>query len=76
MGFKKRAGIIEAFVVQGSSGIHGVLCSDMNGVDGHLLMHNNQFTYVNAAFTPAPDDIVGNLFRCFGTEGHLIINYR
>ncbi|KAI9634231.1 ubiquitin-like autophagy protein Apg12-domain-containing protein [Dioszegia hungarica] len=33
------------------------------------------FTYVNAAFTPAPDDIVGNLYKCFGTEGHLIINY-
>lgn len=35
-----------------------------------------QFTYINAAFAPAPDDIVGNLYKCFGTEGHLIVNYR
>lgn len=48
-----------------------------------------QFTYINGAFAPAPDDIVGNLFKvcwvnsertvltlqCFGTEGHLIVNY-
>ena len=35
-----------------------------------------QFTYINAAFAPAPDDTVGNLFKCFGTEGQLIVNYR
>lgn len=34
-----------------------------------------QFTYINSSFSPAPDDSVGNLFRCFGTEGHLIVNY-
>ncbi|GFZ48488.1 Ubiquitin-like protein ATG12 [Saitozyma sp. JCM 24511] len=34
------------------------------------------FTYINAAFAPAPDDTVGNLYKCFGTEGHLIVNYR
>ncbi|ORY28171.1 ubiquitin-like autophagy protein Apg12-domain-containing protein [Naematelia encephala] len=33
------------------------------------------FTYINAAFAPAPDDTVGNLYKCFGTEGHLIVNY-
>jgi len=33
------------------------------------------FTYINGAFAPAPDDIVGNLYKCFGTEGHLIVNY-
>ncbi|KAN0060016.1 Ubiquitin-like protein [Thecaphora frezii] len=33
------------------------------------------FLYINASFSPAPDDTVGNLFRCFGTEGHLIVNY-
>ncbi|PWN93493.1 APG12-domain-containing protein [Acaromyces ingoldii] len=33
------------------------------------------FTYINSSFSPAPDDSVGNLFRCFGTEGHLIVNY-
>lgn len=34
-----------------------------------------QFTYINGAFAPTPDDTVGNLYKCFGTEGHLIVNY-
>jgi len=33
------------------------------------------FTYINMAFSPAPDDIVNNLFKCFSTDGHLIVNY-
>ncbi|RDB23836.1 Ubiquitin-like protein ATG12 [Hypsizygus marmoreus] len=33
------------------------------------------FTYVNLAFSPAPDDTVSNLFKSFSTEGHLIVNY-
>jgi len=33
------------------------------------------FLYINASFSPAPDDTVGNLYKCFGTEGHLIVNY-
>ncbi|KAF8650708.1 hypothetical protein AX16_005081 [Volvariella volvacea WC 439] len=33
------------------------------------------FTYINLAFSPAPDDSVGNLFKCFSTDGHLIVNY-
>ncbi|KAL1919883.1 uncharacterized protein VTP21DRAFT_1815 [Calcarisporiella thermophila] len=33
------------------------------------------FLYINSAFSPAPDEIVGNLHRCFSTDGHLIINY-
>lgn len=51
-----------------------------------------QFTYVNLAFSPAPDDTVSNLFKVcptcllsrhasdlaqsFATDGHLIVNYR
>ncbi|GJN89559.1 hypothetical protein Rhopal_002546-T1 [Rhodotorula paludigena] len=27
------------------------------------------FLYINSSFSPAPDD------TCFGTEGHLIVNY-
>ncbi|EJD07802.1 APG12-domain-containing protein [Fomitiporia mediterranea MF3/22] len=34
------------------------------------------FTYINLAFSPAPDDTVSNLFKCFQTDGHLIVNYR
>ncbi|KAH7105776.1 ubiquitin-like autophagy protein Apg12-domain-containing protein [Auriculariales sp. MPI-PUGE-AT-0066] len=33
------------------------------------------FTYINLAFSPAPDDTVANLFKLFQTEGHLIVNY-
>ncbi|GAA6007491.1 hypothetical protein JCM10207_006362 [Rhodosporidiobolus poonsookiae] len=33
------------------------------------------FLYINSSFSPAPDDTVANLFKCFGTEGHLIVNY-
>jgi len=33
------------------------------------------FTYINLAFSPAPDDTVSNLFKSFATEGHLIVNY-
>ncbi|KAL7004234.1 Ubiquitin-like protein [Cystobasidiomycetes sp. EMM_F5] len=33
------------------------------------------FLYINAAFSPAPDDTVANLYKCFGTDGVLIVNY-
>ncbi|CAG8433133.1 7792_t:CDS:2 [Ambispora gerdemannii] len=33
------------------------------------------FLYINSAFSPAPDEIVSNLHKCFNTDGHLIINY-
>ncbi|KAJ7058783.1 ubiquitin-like autophagy protein Apg12-domain-containing protein [Mycena amicta] len=34
------------------------------------------FTYINNAFCPAPDENVGDLFKSFGTNGKLIVNYR
>ncbi|KZT02820.1 APG12-domain-containing protein [Laetiporus sulphureus 93-53] len=33
------------------------------------------FTYINLAFSPAPDDTVSNLYKSFATDGHLIVNY-
>jgi len=33
------------------------------------------FTYINLAFSPAPDDTVSNLYKSFSTDGHLIVNY-
>ncbi|GAA5866657.1 hypothetical protein JCM8547_002713 [Rhodosporidiobolus lusitaniae] len=33
------------------------------------------FLYINSSFSPAPDVTLGNLYNCFGTEGHLIVNY-
>ncbi|KAJ8082459.1 Ubiquitin-like protein [Marasmius tenuissimus] len=32
-------------------------------------------TYINLAFSPAPDDLVSNLFKSFATDNHLIVNY-
>ncbi|KAF9415132.1 hypothetical protein BGZ94_000185 [Podila epigama] len=33
------------------------------------------FLYVNSAFSPAPDEVVNNLFKCCKTGEKLIINY-
>ncbi|KAF9927555.1 hypothetical protein BGZ65_006723 [Modicella reniformis] len=33
------------------------------------------FLYVNSVFSPAPDEIVNNLFKCFSTDGKLTVNY-
>ncbi|KZS90159.1 ubiquitin-like protein, partial [Sistotremastrum niveocremeum HHB9708] len=34
------------------------------------------FTYINGAFSPAPDDTISNLYKCFSTDGMLIVYYR
>ncbi|TFL02375.1 APG12-domain-containing protein [Pterulicium gracile] len=33
------------------------------------------FTYINNAFSPAPDDPVINLYKSFSTNDHLIVCY-
>ncbi|ORY08174.1 autophagy protein 12, partial [Basidiobolus meristosporus CBS 931.73] len=33
------------------------------------------FLYINSAFSPAPDELVSNLYKSFSVEGQLIINY-
>ncbi|KAI9287416.1 putative autophagy-related protein 12 [Umbelopsis sp. AD052] len=33
------------------------------------------FLYINSAFAPAPDEIISNLYKSFGTEGFLVVNY-
>ncbi|KAJ3031650.1 UNVERIFIED_CONTAM: Ubiquitin-like protein [Siphonaria sp. JEL0065] len=33
------------------------------------------FLYVNSAFAPAPDETVSTLFKNFGTDNSLIVNY-
>ncbi|KAL3901125.1 MAG: hypothetical protein SGCHY_000845 [Lobulomycetales sp.] len=32
------------------------------------------YLYVNAAFAPSPDELVGNLYRCFGNK-KLVVHY-
>ncbi|KAJ1528054.1 hypothetical protein ONE63_007973 [Megalurothrips usitatus] len=33
------------------------------------------FLYVNQAFAPAPDQLVRNLYDCYGSDGKLVLHY-
>ncbi|KXJ27139.1 ubiquitin-like protein ATG12 [Exaiptasia diaphana] len=33
------------------------------------------FLYVGQAFAPSPDQIVSNLYECFGADGKLVLHY-
>lgn len=33
------------------------------------------FLFVASSFSPGPEDSFGDLFRCFGKTGQLIVNY-
>ncbi|XP_071547786.1 autophagy protein 12-like [Panulirus ornatus] len=33
------------------------------------------FVYVNQSFAPAPDQIIRNLYECFGSDGKLVLHY-
>ena len=33
------------------------------------------FLYVNQTFVPSPDQVISNLFECFGTDGKLVLHY-
>lgn len=33
------------------------------------------FIYVNQTFVPSPDQVLSNLFECFGTDGKLVLHY-
>lgn len=33
------------------------------------------FIYVNQTFAPSPDQVLSNLFECFGTDGKLVLHY-
>uniref|UniRef100_A0A1B6EEV5 Ubiquitin-like protein ATG12 n=1 Tax=Clastoptera arizonana TaxID=38151 RepID=A0A1B6EEV5_9HEMI len=33
------------------------------------------FIYVNQSFAPSPDQIIENLYNCYGTDGKLILHY-
>jgi ubiquitin-like protein ATG12 len=33
------------------------------------------FVYVNSAFAPSPEQVVGDLFNCYAIDNCLIINY-
>ncbi|KAJ1922651.1 Ubiquitin-like protein [Tieghemiomyces parasiticus] len=33
------------------------------------------FVYISSAFSPSPDETVENLYRCFKSDGQLVVNY-
>nr|KAF6439784.1 autophagy related 12 [Rousettus aegyptiacus] len=33
------------------------------------------FIYVNQSFAPSPDQEVGTLYECFGSDGKLVLHY-
>lgn len=43
----------------------------------YLKLDSNEklFLYVNQTFAPAPDQIVKNLYDCYGADGKLILHY-
>ncbi|XP_076059994.1 autophagy-related 12 [Oratosquilla oratoria] len=40
-----------------------------------LDANDSLFLYVNQSFAPAPDQIVRNLYDCFGSDGKLVLHY-
>ncbi|KAK3875424.1 hypothetical protein Pcinc_019708 [Petrolisthes cinctipes] len=40
-----------------------------------LNSSDNLFLYVNQSFAPAPDQLVRNLYQCFGSDGKLVLHY-
>uniref|UniRef100_UPI00358FB9E1 ubiquitin-like protein ATG12 n=1 Tax=Myxine glutinosa TaxID=7769 RepID=UPI00358FB9E1 len=33
------------------------------------------FLYVNQSFAPSPDQVIGSLYECFGSDGKLVLHY-
>ncbi|CAD0254283.1 unnamed protein product [Spodoptera exigua] len=49
----------------------------MEFVKKYLKLEPNEklFLYVNQTFAPSPDQLVKNLYECFGTDGKLVLHY-
>lgn len=49
----------------------------MEFVKKYLKLESEErlFLYVNQTFAPSPDQIVRNLYECFGTDGKLVLHY-
>ncbi|XP_065352902.1 autophagy protein 12-like [Cloeon dipterum] len=35
----------------------------------------NLFLYLNQSFAPSPDQVIANLYECFGADGNLVFHY-
>ena len=40
-----------------------------------LVAFGHLFIYVNQSFAPSPDQEVGTLYECFGSDGKLVLHY-
>uniref|UniRef100_A0A8C5UBA8 Ubiquitin-like protein ATG12 n=1 Tax=Malurus cyaneus samueli TaxID=2593467 RepID=A0A8C5UBA8_9PASS len=40
-----------------------------------LKLMGLRFIYVNQSFAPSPDQEVGTLYECFGSDGKLVLHY-
>uniref|UniRef100_A0A8D2MI54 Ubiquitin-like protein ATG12 n=1 Tax=Zonotrichia albicollis TaxID=44394 RepID=A0A8D2MI54_ZONAL len=40
-----------------------------------LMASEQLFIYVNQSFAPSPDQEVGTLYECFGSDGKLVLHY-
>ncbi|MEE6483228.1 hypothetical protein FKM82_013474 [Ascaphus truei] len=49
----------------------------MDFIKKYLKMESAEqlFVYVNQSFAPSPDQEVGTLYECFGSDGKLVLHY-
>ena len=52
-------------------------CTVVELLRGHLKLQpsDSLFLFCNSAFAPPPDEILGDVARCFHVDGVLILNY-
>ena len=44
-------------------------------LQSNSVSSSSLFLYINAAFVPAPDELLGDLYDCFNVRGELVIHY-
>ncbi|KAG4098680.1 autophagy protein 12 [Neocallimastix lanati (nom. inval.)] len=47
----------------------------IKGLNYKLKQCSNLHFYINNSFSPSPDEIINNLYKCFGTGNELQVNY-
>jgi ubiquitin-like protein ATG12 len=51
------------------------VCAVKEFLSRQLHLDNDPFVYVNGAFAPSPEQLIGDLHRCHAVDGVLIMNY-
>jgi len=59
------------FKVDGSKEFSTII----NGLKVKLKHCTNLHFYINNSFSPSPDEVINNLYKCFGSGGELQVNY-